>query len=241
MSCHEHICENNPTDLALSFSEYLARDCRDAFRRGRKESGMYVIRPKQAALLAVYCDMKHDGGGWTVLHKNDVNQNTPWSNTWEGYKRGFGNLSGNHWLGNEFMHLLTRQNAFTVRFLIVNSDGKTKYADYHSFKVDSEKTGYALRLGDYSGDAGDALTTIGEPGIHDNMWFSTQDNDNDRRTDRNCALDSAGGWWYDNCYSALLTSNIIRWKGLCTESRKCKSAAILIRPNGQNCNLPSRY
>ncbi|XP_060118184.1 fibrinogen-like protein 1-like protein [Heteronotia binoei] len=225
-----------------TYEEYLARDCRAAFRRGRRESGLYVIRPKHSPLLVVYCDMEYDGGGWTVLHRNDVNQKAPWSSTWNAYKKGFGDLSGNHWLGNEFIHLLTQQNAFSVRFVIVNNDGETKHADYHSFNVDSEDSGYALRLGNYSGDAGDVLTTIGETGIHDNMRFSTQDQDNDRRSDRNCALDSGGGWWYDNCYSALLTSNsLIRWKGVCTDSRRCKSAAILIRPNGQNCNLSSRY
>ncbi|XP_054826280.1 fibrinogen-like protein 1-like protein [Eublepharis macularius] len=224
------------------YEEYLARDCRAAFLRGRKENGLYVIRPKYSPLLAVYCDMEYDGGGWTVLHKNEVNQKAPWSNTWDAYKRGFGDLLGNHWLGNEFIHLLTNQNAFTVRFLIVDSNGKTKNADYHSFKVDSEDNGYALRLGNYSGNAGDALTTVGESGVHDNMRFSSQDRDNDRRSDTNCALDNAGGWWYDNCYSALLTSdNHIRWKGLCTEVSSCKLAAILIRPNGQNCNLSSRY
>ncbi|KAL8183118.1 UNVERIFIED_CONTAM: hypothetical protein K2H54_018105 [Gekko kuhli] len=108
--------------------------------------------------------MEYDGGGWTVLHRNDVSQKAPWTSTWNAYKMGFGDLSGNHWLGNEFIHLLTQQNAFSVRFLLVDSDGKTKHADYHSFKVDSEDSGYVLRLGNYSGDAGDALTTMGEIG-----------------------------------------------------------------------------
>ncbi|XP_042303108.1 fibrinogen-like protein 1-like protein [Sceloporus undulatus] len=225
------------------YEEYLARDCRAAFRRGRKQSGLYIIRPKFSPLLVVYCDMDYDGGGWTVLHRNAVNKNTPsWSRNWKDYRIGFGDLLGNHWLGNEYIHLLTRQNSFAVRFVIIDSNGKTKHADYHSFSVDSEDTGYALRLGNYSGNAGDALTTMGEPGIHDNMKFSAQDQDNDRRPTTNCALESGGGWWYDNCYSAQLTSgNQIYWKGLCTESSNCKLASILIRPNGKNCNIPSRY
>uniref|UniRef100_A0ACB8G210 Uncharacterized protein n=1 Tax=Sphaerodactylus townsendi TaxID=933632 RepID=A0ACB8G210_9SAUR len=224
------------------YEEYLARDCRAAFRRGRRESGLYVIRPKHSPLLVVYCDMEYDGGGWTVLHRNDVNQKLLWSSTWKDYKNGFGDLATDHWLGNDNIHHLTKHNAYSVRFLIVDSEGEMKHADYHSFKVDSEGAGYALRLGNYSGDAGDALTTVGESGVHDNMRFSTHDQDNDRRTNTNCALDNAGGWWYDNCYSALLNSGShIRWRGLCTDIRKCKSAAILIRPNGQNCNLPSRF
>ncbi|XP_062974729.1 fibrinogen-like protein 1-like protein [Elgaria multicarinata webbii] len=229
--------------------EYLARDCRAAYRSGRRQSGLYVIRPKRyPSLVVVYCDMEYDGGGWTVLHRNDVhtalqsNQTTLWSSQWDAYKHGFGDLLGNHWLGNEFMYLLTRQNAFFVRFVITDGNGKTKHADYQSFRVDSEESGYVLRLGNYTGDAGDALTTVGESGIHDNMRFSTQDRDNDRRATTNCALDNGGGWWYDNCYSALLTSSShIYWKGLCTQVSNCKVASIMIKPNGKNCHLPLRY
>lgn len=223
-----------------SVSEYIARDCRAAHLRGRKQSGLYVIRPKYSPLLAVYCDMEYDGGGWTVLHRNNVNSKTTWSNPWQSYKHGFGDLQGNHWLGNEYMHLLTNQNAFSVRFVITDSQGQTKYAEYQSFKVDDEDSGYALRLGNYTGDAGDSLTTIGEWGTHDNMRFSTKDKDNDRRASTNCALDNGGGWWYDNCYSALLTGDI-RWRGLCSEAMPCTSAYIMIRPNGKNCNIPPRY
>ncbi|KAJ7345911.1 hypothetical protein JRQ81_001861 [Phrynocephalus forsythii] len=220
------------------YREFLARDCRAAFRRGRRQSGLYIIHPKYSPLLVVYCDMEYDGGGWTVLHRNVLSKKSQlWSNNWDAYKMGFGNLLGNHWFGNEFMHLLTRQNSFSVRFVIVDSNGQTKHADYHSFRVDGEEAGYALRLGNYSGNAGDALTSWGEAGIHDNMRFSTVDQDHDRRVTTNCALENGAGWWYDNCYSALLTSgNQIYWKGLCTEHSSCSLASIMIRPNGKNCN-----
>nr|XP_020661690.1 fibrinogen-like protein 1-like protein [Pogona vitticeps] len=226
----------------LLYEEFLARDCRAAFLRGRKRSGLYIIRPKFSPLLVVYCDMEHDGGGWTVLHRNLLSQKSPsWSNNWDAYKYGFGNLLGNHWLGNEFMHRLTKQNAFSVRFVIIDSNGQIKHADYQSFRVDGEDTGYALRLGNYSGNAGDALTSWGEAGIHDNMRFSARDQDHDRRVSTNCALENGGGWWYDNCYSALLTSNNqIYWKGLCTELSSCSLASIMIRPNGKNCNKYSK-
>lgn len=224
------------------YEEYLARDCRAAYIRGRKRSGLYLIRPLFCPLLVVYCEMDYDGGGWTVLHRNQPKQKTPWSRVWGDYKKGFGNLLGSHWIGNEYMHLLTRQNAFSVRFVFEDSTGKIRHVDYHSFQVDDESTGYALRVGNYTGDAPDALTTMGETGIHDNMRFSTQDKDNDRRADTNCALNHAGGWWYDNCYSALLTSDgNIYWKGLCTEANPCQLASIMIRPSRQNCNIPSRY
>ncbi|XP_025059103.1 fibrinogen-like protein 1-like protein isoform X3 [Alligator sinensis] len=223
-----------------TYPDYVAKDCRAAYRHGKRQSGLYVIRPKNSPFLAVYCEM--DDGGWTVLQRHSAGENEHWSRPWDAYKYGFGHLRGDHWLGNEIMHLLTRQNVFIVRFVFVDSNGHTKHADYHTFKVDSEKNGYALRLGDYSGDAGDALTTVGEAGIHDNMNFSTLDKDHDRRPDTNCAEYYHGGWWYDDCYSALLNSDKgIYWKGLCTAEKPCKSVKIMIRPNPINCKLGKKY
>ncbi|KYO18216.1 fibrinogen-like protein 1-like protein [Alligator mississippiensis] len=154
----EHEVLNIPE--GYTYPDFVAKDCRAAYRHGKRQSGLYVIRPKNSPFLAVYCEM--DDGGWTVLQRHSAGENEKWSQPWSEYKNGFGNLRGDHWLGNEMMHLLTRQNVFIVRFVFVDSDGHTKHADYHTFKVDSEENGYALRLGDYSGDAGDALTTVGE-------------------------------------------------------------------------------
>jgi len=46
---------------------------------------------------------------------------------------------------------------------------------------------------------------------HLNMYFSTEDRDNDQGQDlsqpdkqRNCAKDEKGGWWYNNCSKANL-------------------------------------
>ncbi|XP_067426194.1 fibrinogen-like protein 1-like protein [Emydura macquarii macquarii] len=219
------------------YEEYIARDCRAAYLNGRRQSGLYVVRPKNSSLIVVYCEMSQAAGGWTVLMRNTVSQKTAWARSWTAYKNGFGELEGNHWLGNEFIHLLTRQNAFAVRFVLVTADNKTIHADYHSFELDSEANGYALRLGDHSGDAGDALTVMYETGIHDNMKFSTSDRDQDRRVPDNCAIRHGGGWWYDNCRSAVLSSDQgIYWKDVCVlNSNPCQSAYVKIRPNGKNC------
>lgn len=56
---------------------------------------------------------------------------------------------------------------------------------------------YPLRIGSYSGDAGDSLRR------HDNMAFSTKDNDNDT-WHKNCADEYNGGWWYANCHDSQL-------------------------------------
>ena len=40
---------------------------------------------------------------------------------------------------------------------------------------------------------------------HNNQQFSTYDEDNDVKSDGNCASLLVAGWWYNNCFSALLT------------------------------------
>ncbi|KAM4697928.1 fibrinogen-like protein 1-like protein [Rhinophrynus dorsalis] len=216
--------------------ELLAKDCRAAFLNGRRKSGLYVIKPKNSPPMVVYCDLRAESGGWTFLQRNTLQKEATFgSSNWGSYKTGFGNLMGDHWLGNELIYLLTKQNSFSVRFLVVDALGRERHADYYSFRVDSEDAGYALRLGDYSGDAGDALTTKNETGMHDNMMFSTTDRDNDR-WEKNCAQEHGGGWWFDGCRSALLNNDhAIFWRGLCDEVNPCTSAGILIKPSSKNC------
>ncbi|XP_018424217.1 PREDICTED: fibrinogen-like protein 1-like protein [Nanorana parkeri] len=219
------------------YQELVAKDCRAVYLNLRRRSGLYVIWPKNSPPLAVYCDLSSDGAGWTVLQRKMPGDHTSFgSHDWQEYRDGFGDLQGSHWLGNELIYLLTRQSAFTVRFLLVDSQDKQHYADYSSFRVDSEASGYSLRLGEYSGNAGDALTAWNETGTHDNMKFSTRDKDNDR-WDRNCAAELKGGWWFHSCRSALLnTDGEVYWGDICHEKNPCKTTGIMIKPGRKNCS-----
>ena len=46
----------------------------------------------------------------------------------------------------------------------------------------------------FTGTAGDSLS------VHNGVFFSTIDKDNDGYPTHNCALTANGGWWYDNCF-----------------------------------------
>ncbi|KAM3916994.1 fibrinogen-like protein 1-like protein [Leptodactylus fuscus] len=219
------------------YRELVAKDCRAAYLNMRRSSGLYVVWPKDSPPMVVYCDLSLEGGGWTVLQRNTLEKTASFgSHNWEQYRNGFGDLMGNHWLGNDLIYHLTRQNHFTVRFLLVDSLGHRYHADYSSFGVDSEDRGYTLRLGDYSGNAGDVLSIVNETGTHDNMKFSTIDRDNDRWI-KSCSEAYGGaGWWFDSCQSALLnTDQTIYWGSLCDQSRICHAASILIKPGKKNC------
>lgn len=72
--------------------------------------------------------------------------------------------------------------------------GNNKNARYSHFQL-IDSTSYTLRIGGYSGDAGDSMSH------NDNMAFATQD-----KPDRNyCAVHQQGGWWFNYCTYAFLT------------------------------------
>ena len=71
--------------------------------------------------------------------------------SWADYKRGFGNLNGEFWLGLDKIHRLTKSNN-RLRVDLEDTTGKTAYAEYDMFAVTSERTKYQLSLGTYSGE-----------------------------------------------------------------------------------------
>ena len=70
---------------------------------------------------------------------------------WADYKVGFGYLTGEHWLGNDFLHLLTKHHQTQVKYRFQSSDGDWNSADYLQFSVGDESQGYLLTTGDYLG------------------------------------------------------------------------------------------
>ncbi|XP_007894583.1 fibrinogen-like protein 1-like protein [Callorhinchus milii] len=196
-------------------------------------SGFYIIQPENGPYLIVLCDMTTEGGGWTVIQKNTKLNELTWKATWTTYKFGFGNVQGDHWLGNKYIHQITQQGLYRVRFIVYNRHNVSSFADYNMFSVNSETEGYRLSLGTYSGTAGDSMNY--DRYEQDNMKFSTFDRDQDRYGS-NCAHSYQGGWWFNNCYRAVLNVRIPYWQTLCCGN--CKGSIILIKPNTDCCPVP---
>ena len=70
---------------------------------------------------------------------------------WDDYKRGFGNLNGEFWLGLDKIHRLTVSGSYKLRVDVEDLHGSTAFAEYNSFAVTSERVKYKLSLGSYSG------------------------------------------------------------------------------------------
>ena len=69
---------------------------------------------------------------------------------WDDYKRDFGNLNGEFWLGLDKIHRLTK-SPNKLRVDLEDLRNNTKYAEYNSFGVGDEGSKYKLSLGSYKG------------------------------------------------------------------------------------------
>ena len=136
--------------VRLLFFSSVPKNCADTYKAGEKKSGVYKINPDGSEVIDVVCDQTTAGGGWLVLQKR-LNGSVDFYRNWAEYKRGFGNLSGEFWLGLENIYRLTRNESYKLRVDLEDFAGKTYYAEYDLFKVGSEEEKYKLSLGSYAG------------------------------------------------------------------------------------------
>ncbi|KAL2089337.1 hypothetical protein ACEWY4_014025 [Coilia grayii] len=168
------------------------RDCFQVRQAGNKASGMYLLKTDGSdRLIQVWCEHGLDNGGWTVFQRRKDGSVNFFRN-WENYKKGFGNIDSEYWLGLENIYNLTKQGDYRLLVELEDWVGKKVYAEYSSFRLESESEGFRIRLGTYQGNAGDSLSN------HNGKPFTTLDRDRDTFSG-NCAHFHKGGWWYNAC------------------------------------------
>ncbi|XP_006112397.1 ficolin-2-like [Pelodiscus sinensis] len=174
------------------------RNCKELLANGETLSGWYTIYPGAGVhSITVFCDMDTEGGGWTVFQRR-VDGSVEFFRDWSSYKRGFGSQLSEFWLGNDNIHLLTSLETCELRVDLSDVENKKSFARYETFRISGETDKYRLTLGKFiTGTAGDSLAG------HNNMTFTTKDNDNDLYSG-NCALLYKGGWWYNKCHGSNL-------------------------------------
>ncbi|XP_076877727.1 uncharacterized protein fgl2b isoform X2 [Brachyhypopomus gauderio] len=162
----------------------------------------------------VFCDMEASGGGWTVIQRR-LDGTISFNRTWDDYKKGFGHLTGEFWLGNDKIHWLTTTRAMVLRIELEDLDGVKEFAQYDDFYVANESLKYQLTIGGYSGTAGNAMQES-KSFNHNQKFFSTPDRDNDEYSSGSCAAYYASGWWFDACMAANLNGKYYqtRYKGV---------------------------
>ncbi|KAM3857494.1 fibrinogen beta chain-like [Diretmus argenteus] len=212
-------------DVGKGHCETPGKECEDIFRRGGKDSQMYMIQPDSFyPPYKVFCDQSTQNGGWLLI-QNRMDGSVDFGRRWDEYRIGFGNVAfdvgkghcetpGEYWLGNNRISQLTKMGPTEVLIEMEDWAGSKVYAQYRQFTIQSETSNYILAINDYSGTAGNTFLEgstqlYGENRtmtIHNGMMFSTYDRDNDNWTpgdpSKQCAKEDGGGWWYNRCHSA---------------------------------------
>lgn len=220
-------------------------DCLDWFKGGYHINGAYTIYVDGALKRDALCDMKTDGGGYTVF-LNRFNGELDFDQPWQQYKEGFGDVSGEFWLGLESMNKITTP---TGQLFIegVRYSGEKGVTRYKSFQILSESMDYRLDHGIL-----DPLFTLnGFEELH-GQRFSTKNNDNDSDDDRNCANFWDCGWWFKSCADTVFNGEYsevgtvsnrmgIIWDSFTGPDESLKSIRMLYRKSDPRGPPPAGY
>lgn len=193
----------------------LPRDCEEIYQKsGMKLKGDFflTIWPSKAPhKFKVRCRIYNNTAWVLVQRRKDGSVN--FFRDWEDYKKGFGNLDGEFWIGNDNLHYLTNQAETQLQVELQTWD--TPQTSYHAFysnvRVASEADLYRLHVSGFRDDisnAGDSLTSMWES--HTEQPFSTHDRDHDNRYYDNCADLYHGAWWFGNCFDSHLNGRYYR-------------------------------
>ncbi|XP_058940186.1 ficolin-2-like [Pocillopora verrucosa] len=186
-------------------------NCAELFMAGNRTSGVYTIDPDGLGAFDVYCNQSTAGGGWAVIQRR-LDGSVDFNRTWCDYKHGFGNKSGEHWLGLDKINRLTWRTKNKLRVDLefeTNQAIYKPYAEYDLFAVESELKNYSLIIGRMSsGDAKDSFDS------NNHAQFSTIDK---IKCNPNCTK-SFGAWWFSNdpctCGNSNLNGNYNQKNGL---------------------------
>ncbi|XP_076081210.1 uncharacterized protein LOC143052132 [Mytilus galloprovincialis] len=163
--------------------------------------GVYTIYPGGGDMaVTVYCIMRQ-AKKWTVIQRR-VNGSVDFYRTWHEYKKGFGSVYGEYWLGNDNINIIST-NGFHELSIYMEQSNLHRMANYSNFIVDNERNKYRLTVTGYSGDAGDSMNPVDDREKSNGQPFTTKDRDNDDNSN-NCAVSHRSAWWYANCFGSEL-------------------------------------
>jgi len=158
---------------------------------------------------SVYCDTVTAGGGWTVIQRRQQGGGIEFrKRDWVEYEDGFGNLTGEFWLGLRSMSCLTSNGNWELRIDYQYRNGTKSYLHYKQFAVGPAEDQYQLTISGFQFNKlirfEPFFTHINERVFSLNgMRFSSRDRDLDGFQRGNCGK-VWGGWWHNACSQIIL-------------------------------------
>ena len=131
------------------------------------------------------------------MFQRRMNGTVDFYRNWTDYERGFGDVSGEFWLGLGKIHRLTASTT-ELRVGLADFERNMRFAKYSTFSIGDSVSKFRLTVSGYSGTAGNSL------GYRNSIPFSTKDQDNDGHISAHCAQSHTGAWWYNYCTGSNL-------------------------------------
>lgn len=148
---------------------------------------------KDGKKFEVYCDTYTDGGGWTILQRR-IGGALLFNRTMEEYAEGFGDPSGELWLGLDNLHQLTEDDDFELKIELTDTYGRHRFQKYDGFHVTGKAGRYTLIIkGSNVGDLGDYISSRHGQAFQIGGSYNTLVSRYSRRHGT-----CTGGWW--GCY-----------------------------------------
>ncbi|XP_060658221.1 angiopoietin-2-like isoform X2 [Drosophila nasuta] len=107
--------------------------------------GVHKIEVSGFGFINVVCNSQIAGPGWIVIQQR-VGGSESFDRDWATYRKGFGSMDSDFFLGLEKIHRLTNSRRHELYLHLVARDDTKFYTRYDDFKISDEDTGYALSL-----------------------------------------------------------------------------------------------
>lgn len=181
----------------------INKDCDDVRLTHGNVTGQYPLS-LGGSTVHLRCDMDTDDGGWTVMQRR-LDGSVEFFKGWSDYKAGFGNPTGEYWLGLDNLHEITTRGEYVLR-IDMEYLSQQYYVKYSDFNIQNESDNYQMSFSTFlGGNTGDSLSW------HNGKAFTTYDRDNDDNANNydspNCAIAFYGAWWYASCHNSNLNGN----------------------------------
>ncbi|XP_070070912.1 fibrinogen-like protein 1 [Drosophila takahashii] len=110
------------------------------------------------------------GSDWMVIQRR-VDGSVSFDRYRVCYEVGFGDLGTEFWIGLHRLHRVTTSRRYELYIELVDFDGAKAFARYDHFVVGSATENYKLKsVGEYSGNAGNALADCVNCSFRDKWW-----------------------------------------------------------------------
>ncbi|XP_015789050.1 angiopoietin-2 [Tetranychus urticae] len=160
------------------------------------QSKVYAVRTgSPLRVQRVYCDMDDNGGGWTVILRrgkfSEKKHHVDFRTNWQTYKRGFGDIGDEFWIGNEVIHHLTTKEPQILQIDMKSFSGECISVQFKKFIVASESDNYQLQIDEPFGsnkETAEIFLTF------NGTSFITSDRIKDSQRFA-CLNLLTGGWW----------------------------------------------